>query len=253
MFASAENVVYVTAADKSHELSLIRLTKIIKSFKESPKLYIWDLGLSSNALDQLNLLPSKADIRVFDFSAKPAHFCMDNNSGSYAWKAWCIFETSKLAGGPKYLIWLDAGCVLDGPPKLALIFSRLIGVFMKNAQGKVGDWTHRNTLQSLCTMLNVSKQKARSLEESQSLSAAFIVWNLSKDWVRKTLSDWANLSLEPKLISPEGSSRLNHRYDQSLLNCLLILSAPKFKLRLLSIFSKFPYAFLGLRIHQDID
>lgn len=77
--------------------------------------------------------------------------------------------------------------------------------------------------------------------EKRNRSGGVVGFCYSSKLARQILGKWKNLSLKKNYIAPQGSSRSNHRQDQSILSCLwnsVIQSEERL---------------IGISIHNDID
>jgi hypothetical protein len=251
MFES-RRINYITASDSSHEKSLLNLVASITHSSSDSKIYVWDLGMSESSVNSLLLMSDRVSVTRFDFQSKPAHFSMHQKSGSYAWKSWCILEVFENLRDGSILIWLDAGCLVSKNLSELHSITRFLGFFMKMSDGKVSKWTHPLTLQALTHKRNSDLSPTR-LANQRNFSAAVICLDSKRVWVRRILNEWANLSLEESVISPEGSDKTNHRFDQSLLTIILYQRLSIFRLVAWKLIAFIPYGLLGVRIHQDVE
>jgi hypothetical protein len=120
-------------------------------------------------------------------------------------------------------------------------------MFANLARGSVGTWTIPSSLEAMKKRMHLDLDE-RFLEKRQ-FSAAFISFDISKDYVRQMIVKWAELSLIREIIGPEEASRANPRFDQAVLSLLLHRSDID-RLRSRRVY---PQALLGFDIHQDID
>ena len=225
----------VTGADSSHYYSLLQfLNSLFISQKDRYNVTVYDLGLSEN---QRTFLLSKfptVELKRFHFEDYPPFFNIEVNSGEYAWKA--IIVEKELNIKKTNLIWLDAGSFVYDGLWFYQIWTWLVGLYSPFSAGTVRDWTHplaikrMNFKDELLTRRNISS------------GVVGISWKSKK--ARTIINEWMINSLDKSIIAPEGSSRLNHRQDQSV---LLLLFWSQYK--------NIPFygRHYGVRVHADID
>jgi hypothetical protein len=240
-FASASivdaSITIVTGADQSHADSLFQLLESIQRHESKATVHVHDLGLSMESkLTLANMAEKNPSIRIeaFRFDLYPSYFDIRVSAGEYAWKPVIIaIELSRLA--TRFLIWLDAGDVVNGPLRNVRRAIAKSGLWSPESGGEVRDWTDDQLMIRLG--LSARQRSRRNLSgsivgiDSRSGRAKFIteLWALgaqSKDW-----------------IAPPGSNRENHRQDQALLSGLIAAVGLR----------PFPQQRLELGIHRDID
>jgi hypothetical protein len=113
--------------------------------------------------------------------------------------------------------WLDAGLLLKKPIFVDDAFTHLRhqGINTPKAPGNLKRWTHRGTVQYLG--LNESVYE----DESSRIWSGGIVIIDKINIVDNIVKPWADCSLRLECITPEGSSRKNHRQDESVLSVLI--------------------------------
>jgi len=224
----------ITGASSNHFLSLKQLLVSLKEKAPEAVLIVWDLGLKESERNYLEGL-FMVSIRVFDYTKYPAYYNIAVNAGEYAWKPALIKETVDAEGAGLYL-WLDAGdLVVDS-------LSPLIEFI---------DWTG---LYSNATSINLThpgvfsaiEPHYRQFEQSSMRNGAIVGFNAEKDWVRVLIDRWAAWAHDKRVIAPEGSSRRNHRQDQSLLTLLFWEAATKYGFDTKAEFQM-------IKIHKDCD
>lgn len=241
---SNQNLVFVTGCDFSHFQSMLQLLHSIKKSEPTSKVIAYDLGLSEIQLDELQLLGNTwpcIEIRKFQFEKFPPYFNMEINGGQYAWKPIIIKEVSEQTND--FVLYCDAGNIVDKRLTWVRKIINHDGMYCPTSSGRVIDWTHNGMLdyydfssQFLCF---------------KNLNAAVIGIDPNSTKVIKLLHDWEECALTRDCIAPLGSSRENHRMDQSALTLL------SYKIGLVkrrrSIYLNRIWEPIGLRIQQDID
>jgi hypothetical protein len=224
----------VTGASSNHFLSLKQLLVSLKEKAPEAALIVWDLGLTEQERTYLEGL-FMLKIRVFDYNKYPAYYNIAVNAGEYAWKPALIKETVDAEGAGLYL-WLDAGNV---------VIDSLVPLI---------DFIDRTGLYSNVTSANLTypgifsaiEPHYRQFEQSSMRNGAIIGFNADKEWVRALIERWAAWASDKRIIAPEGSSRRNHRQDQSLLTLLFWEAAIKYGFDTKAEFKM-------IKIHMDCD
>jgi hypothetical protein len=236
-------ILIVTAADATHEQSLKNLLNSAFQLRVKMSIHVWDLGLSTSLIDWIQAKKDQYDISLFKypFDEYDDRFNMSSNAGSYAWKSRCIYESSKCYTG--ILIWCDAGNLLQGNLWVTVILAKLLGIFVTSSKGCIYDWTHAITLRRLDDK-GIYKE---FMGRKKNASAAMIAMNTGNSFCIHILENWLKLCSDFEMISPHGSNRSNHRYDQAILSILLASSHYK------PIFPRQLSRLVGFKIHQDVD
>ena len=227
--------VIVTGADSSHFNSLVNLLKSINLYEKGTETNVYNLGMS---IDEINYLKSnfKFNFIDFDFKSYPPFIGQIDNSnklGSYAWKAIIVFNEYK---NNKNILWLDAGCIVTKELRLLKKLILKNGFFSPESSNRIKDWTHPNTISKLNFPVdNLTKRN---------FSSGLVGLAADDKKIKRLVKAWYKHSLDRETIAPNGSSRENHRQDQSILTLLVHLeSLDKTTLRTHKMF--------GLLKHQD--
>lgn len=203
-------MIIITGASSNHFKTMINFITSFEKYniKNKHKLLIYDLGLNTEELDILQNLENKYKIEKFNYKIYPSYFNIDINAGEYAWKPIIIYNVYKIYGGN--IIWLDAGTIINNNFDE---FEKILlndYIYTPVSPGNIEKWTHIKTLEYLkwnnLTLLN--------------RSGGCCGFNSDIKWVKNLLKEWNDLALIKECIAPEGSTRQNHRQDQSLLSIL---------------------------------
>jgi len=228
----------LTGSDEFYYTKLINLLNSFLIYEKNTLIKIIDLGMNFEQLEHLRKNYKNIEIKNFKFKNYPKFFNERdefNKLGSYAWKGVSVYE--EYLNSKKeitYLIWLDAGCVLNGTLDNARFVLEKIGFFSPYSSLKIYELTHPTTLDKFNLNKKILKRK--------NLSSGVVGFNLNDEKAIKIIEKWNKYSRDKDFISPEGSSRLNHRQDQSILNILASLIYPSYKLIKL-------YSSLNIKIH----
>ncbi len=232
------NLTVVTGSDFTHFDSIINLLKSISLYEPNSKIVVYNLGFYDSQLTYLEDNYKNIEIITFDFDKYPSFFSersrTDNKLGSYAWKSAIVNESLKKYGGS--VLWLDAGDLITKKLTLLKIVLTSVGVYVPKSAGKIFQWTHEKT---------ISKFDFKDLDQNKrNLASGMIGFNSNKKIAVEIVDKWLESSKSEDLIAPKGSSRLNHRQDQSLLT--LICYRLKVVKRLPS-----SHKIFGIIVHQD--
>jgi hypothetical protein len=230
----------VTGSDFTHYKSLTNLLQSLIEFEVNSRLVVYDLGL--NEVQKKDLKKNFLNIELIDFQFDkyPVFISQrsksDNKLGSYAWKPIVIKETIDNYGGS--VLWLDAGNALTKRLTLIRIILTSIGLYACYSPGKISDWTHSDVLKNMKFNLKLINKR--------NLASGMVGFNSKNKKSLNILNEWFEKAQIEKLIAPKGSSRSNHRQDQSLLTLLCYQQ---------NIVHRIPstHKIFGIIVHQDPD
>jgi len=238
--------VVVTAASSNHFGALRYLLESLRVLKARVECY--DLGL---AAAEVAALPRWDGFfyHKFDYAAYPPHLDVRVAAGEYAWKPAIVAEVvDRLrAGGPGSddadVLWADAGTYVDTLEPIAAGIRASGGVWLRRSSGTMRDWTHPG----MFAFLRESAARFAELPNADATLIGFATGHPSAD-VRASVYDriiapWKACALTKGCISPEGSSRRNHRQDQAVLSYLIHKAGYSF--------SDEPHESLGIRCKCD--
>lgn len=211
---SKNKYTFITGADESHYETLRQFLFNIKKYenKEENRIIVYDLGLHLEHLNELKTLFPNYIYKIFDYSKYPKYFNIRINAGEYAWKPTIIKEVCEKYGN--IVIWVDAGTLFT---KSQDNLKRILNndyIFTPLSCHTIEKWTHPKTLQymnwdSLGLDLKLIPR-----------AGGFFGINYNISWCKEFVGEWARLAKIKECIAPEGSSRENHRQDQSILSIL---------------------------------
>lgn len=235
---------FVTASDISHAKSLYNLLSSITAATPDAEIIVFDLGMSHQDLLSLKEAFPLVKLERFPYEEFPKYFDIRVDAGQYAWKAQCVERVATVSEGD--LFWIDAGCIVTGPLKRARRVLNRRGIFANRAAGPSSRWTHPLTFAAL-------NAGADGFKRDQ-LAATFVGFRVGMPKIDRLIADWANYSRDEMVIAPPGSSRANHRQDQSILSILiyglLAESTPKVLLNIVGYWTTGVSEYL---VHQDVD
>jgi Protein of unknown function (DUF1647) len=226
--------IVVTGASDNHAdvLQKALLTSLLKIPEQ--KVIVYDLGLNQQNREKISSFNSVEEIRYFNFSLYPSFFDIRVNAGEYAWKPVIIREV--LEDHP-IVLWLDAGDALRGA-SLANFVSRVMtnGVFSASSGPPMRPLTHPGTVTKL-------GQKYEEFDLDASNCAANVAgYYRNHPMYERIVLRMASCALEKDCIAPPGSSRANHRQDQTVLTVLVLINGLSCTINPEDV---------GIAVHQD--
>ena len=238
-YSTDGSLVIVTGASSNHFQSLKQLLKSIKEFEPQTECIVYDLGLSPNESIELSETYPQYEMVVFDYSKFPDHVDINKEAGAYAWKPIIIKEVTNHRSSR--LLWLDSGDVVIKKLTFLRKYLNCYGFYSAYSVGTIKDWTHPTTLK----VLNVDYESY----SHRNMSANIVGLNPKFNSVRELVREWNDLALRKEVIAPSGSSRENHRQDQSLLTIL----AHRMNLAPTGNRGDFHRRIIGIAMHQDVE
>ena len=205
------NLTIVTGSDSTHFYSMLQLINSIKIFNvKRTNIICYDLGLSETEIAKLADFSPDIILKKFDFSAYPSFYNIKFNSGEYAWKSAIIKEEYSRIPPNGFILWLDAGCFIIKKLNIVTLNLILSDIFSSFSDKSIGAFTHENTI----TKLGLKKHVDLPM-----LNAGIIGLKSTKQNT-SFINEWYNSCKQKDIIAPEGSSRQNHRQDQSVYSLL---------------------------------
>ena len=221
----------ITAANDSYILTLL---DFIQSFIllniDASVLTVYDLGLNVNSGHYRELLKlhehNNFIFKKFDYSLYPEHVDLTKFNGlycSYAFKPIIIYnEANCVENSGKVLFWMDAANRFDVNSLNQMYrYVKQYGIYspISNGAGSIEavELNHPATI----ALFGVSEYQHKNLLAS--ISANLIGIDYSMTAGKNVMDELYDKSLLKEFIIPVGSSRNNHRQDQSLLSIIMYL------------------------------
>jgi hypothetical protein len=201
----------VTAASSNHFDVLVAFLEDykLKSNGQNIPLFTYDIGLNATEVAYLRVNYPWTTLGTFNFT----HYLPQYQEGvalrEYAWKP--IIVKEMLDTTTSAVLWLDSGNRLTRSDTVKALFSRIRrdGHITTTSGGTTKIWAHPKTL----AFLNAPNLNVRMC------NAAIVGFDMrAYDTV---VAPWAECASVPACLAPPGSSRANHRQDQSVLTVLL--------------------------------
>lgn len=222
-------ITFVSAASTNHACELKNLALSIHEAGKDvpanlrPRMVAYDLGNNETDREEFAELSRRGvihELYTFDYSNYPAHVQMDHHRGHYSWKPLIISEVIRRTR-TGIVIWLDAGCLVenkdffDSMRRSMMIRSTDSGFWSPTSPGSMGEWTHPD-------MFRYFGEDPGDFYEKPNCNGALVAFDAQdvNVWENIVLP-WTQCALVENCIAPNGSSRENHRQDQSVLSYLV--------------------------------
>jgi hypothetical protein len=239
----------VTGASDNHYKSLINMIlSFMKYHKNDPNyvIVVYNLGIEESLWERLiNLFGRYSNfvVEVFDYGLYPDYVNININAGEYAWKPIVIYDVFN-----KYkdvTLWMDAGNIIINKLDKINELIKKDNIYSGYSAGNIKQWTHEKTIEYMGGFYN-----GYDLTISSCRNGACIGFNYNTDYVKTFVEEYRNYALIKECIAPEGSSRENHRQDQSVFSIMFY----KYYIQYQFDFSmKCDDYFTDYKIHNDVD
>ena len=221
--------VIVTGASDNHALSLVNLLYSTLLANPYSPLVIVDYGIYEAKLKSLlsNLtqiqlirkrIGSESPIyyRKYDFDHFPEWSRINEplSFGGYSWKIITIFDIITEYKG--LVFWTDAGSILGNIDK-DIQNARMNGFYSNDAGHNIRKWTHPGMVQYLEEMKWISVMNS-TLDKWCCSGGYLMIDSRNRTVMKNVVYPTVKCSLTKKCITPIGSSRKNHRQDQSVIS-----------------------------------
>lgn len=202
----------ITGADSTFYASMIQLIESIK-MNENGQYYIiaYDLGLSEQQRVDFKRKYPEIKLTLFEFAKYSSHYDLNINAGAYAWKPQIIAEEFNMENEDDFVFWLDAGCVVRRPLLIVRAALHFFGFYSIQSGVLIKDFTNQIT---------INLMGGKETSSLKMLSGGVIAFNKKSKINNILIKEWAKYADIKHVISPLGSSRDNHRFDQSIVSIL---------------------------------
>ncbi|ORY01959.1 hypothetical protein K493DRAFT_208957 [Basidiobolus meristosporus CBS 931.73] len=175
-------------------------------------------------------------LKRFDFTKYPKFWDINKSRGEYAWKAGMINEVADEFPGA--LLWMDSGNrVFPHFLRKAVRHIEEHGFWSPSSSGTVRDYTHPG-------VFDFFKDSIEKYSNLRNCNGALIGLNSENRTIMNTvIRPFRECALRQDCIAPKGSSRANHRQDQSILTYLAHINGWRCSSE----------GWSGYLIHQDAD
>jgi hypothetical protein len=222
------NYTIITGANDFYILTLIDFINhyISQEFNTSA-LIIYNLGLNDTNLELVeNLnktLSSPFTIKKFNYKLYREHVNLNKYNGlycSYAFKPILLFNEAQQSIKP--ILWTDTANRFNKS-----IINKIVDIVNKegiyspvSAREKTIETIELNHPKT-CEILGLTEYEHTTLLKSR--SGNIVGFDYKNPTAKNIIDEWYKYSLEREVIMPEGSSRNNHRQDQTILSILMFL------------------------------
>jgi len=214
----------ITGANDAYILTLLDFVKQYYHQNMDPNnLLVYDLGLSENNIELLKNINHGFTIKKFDYTKYPEYVNLKNYKGlhcSYAFKPIILYNEAQLSKKP--IIWMDCA------NRFSISIIKKIIDTIKNQGFYSPVSNNENTIESIelnhpktCERIGITEFEHVNLLKSR--SGNIIGFDYLNNTGKHIIDEFYKNSLVKEIIIPEGSSRNNHRQDQTVLSILMFL------------------------------
>jgi hypothetical protein len=211
IFLYNRNLTIITGSDASHFYSMLQLVNSVRITNNTrTKIICYDLGLSDSQLEKFTEIFPDILLKKFNYSLYPEYYNIKVNAGEYAWKSAIIKDEYNQISPNNFILWLDAGCFVIKKLNIIKLNLILFDFVSPPSRGSIVELTHENT---------IAKIGLKQYVHMPMLNGGVIGFKRTNKNI-SFINDWYNFCSQKDIIAPVGSSRLNHRQDQSVLSLL---------------------------------
>jgi hypothetical protein len=227
------NYKIITGANDSYILTLISFIEHYHSLGlNTENLTIYNLGLNNENLQKINNITNhRITIKCLDYSIYPEHVNLNIYNSlycSYAFKPIILYNES-VSNSNIPVLWLDCACRINNDVLLNILNSiQKYGFYCP-----VGNY--KNTIESIelnhpktIELLGLTSYEHHNELETRLACVCGVNYNTIAGKI--IMDDWYYYSLDKNIIMPEGSSRNNHRQDQTVLSILMYKYEKKYNI-----------------------
>jgi hypothetical protein len=239
------DITMVSAASQNHVKSLRNL--LLTTVSAMDKIYIFDLGIEPSTVNDLKSEFPTVSFERFPFYKFPSFYDVTRSAGEYAWKPAllemvldCVLRTPK-DNRRRIMLWVDAGNKLIKDPTELCEYVYKNGIYSPRSQSEVHVWTHPKMLE----YFDIGEKDP--IRQFPNRNGAIFGFYVDDNEVCELVHQFARYALIKDCIAPIGSSRMNHRQDQSLFTILYYKYLEKH-----AYMNQEPY-YLCFSVHNDCD
>lgn len=215
-------MIIISGASNNHYFTLIQFINSVFTHinLNIHTLIIYNLDICEDKWKQLIIKYELKNIifKVFDYTKYPSWFNININAGEYAWKPAIIYE-NYLLYPEETIIWMDAGNIVKNNLHCLEMFIKENGLHTGVSSGTIKQWTYIKTIEYM---------NPNNVDEVNR-NGACMGFNFNIKWVKEFIEEFYNCCCDKNCIAPDGSSRQNHRQDQSVLTILFYKYLDKYK------------------------
>ena len=239
----------VTGASDNHYKSLINMILLFMKYHKNDPNYVivvYNLGIEELLWERLiNLFGRYSNfvVEVFNYGLYPDYVNININAGEYAWKPIVIYDVCN-----KYkdiTLWMDAGNIIINRLDKINELIKKDNIYSGYSAGNIKQWTHEKTIEYMGCIY-----EGHDLTQATCRNGACIGFNYNTDYVKTFVEEYRNYALIKECIAPEGSSRANHRQDQSVFSIMFYKYYIKYQFDFSMETVEY---FTDYKIHNDVD
>lgn len=229
------SLVIVTGASQNHMKPLLvtllpsieELVLLPTKSKLNVTVIFYDLDDSPKAQVETRQTLAKrfpfVEYRIFDYGAYPSYFNINQARGEYAFKPVIIDKVVSQyqnisSNLNSFVYWLDSGVLINKTlfgNEFEIAHSQ--GIYTPASKGPLKRWTVKGAAKYLDLDDEIYQNKSTRI-----CSANIILIDAKNaSIIDNVIKPWADCAKHKACIAPSGSSRSNHRQDQSALSILL--------------------------------
>jgi hypothetical protein len=206
-------MIIISAACRNHYLSLRQFQNHIQYFiNDRDVVYLCNLGLTNQQWNFIKSRPLKKKDNFkyidIDFNKYPPHV---RNLQSYAFKSACFKEIIDDKNINENMIWLDSATIVYENVNTLDKIIELNEIYSPYSAETIERYCHPSTISKMLYDKGLHKTMR---------SGGCIGIKLSSSVGKNFLDDFINYCLDKDVIIPAGSTKGNHRQDQSVLSIL---------------------------------
>lgn len=216
----------ITAANDSYINTLVNFIESFVHQFDPAILIVYNLGWNPSNTERIQKIQESFPftIKEMDYTFYPEHVNINVFHGlycSYAFKPVILFnEANETTNRDKILIWMDSANRFD-PNTIERICNTVQrdGIYTPTS-------TEKRTIESIelnhpDTVMKMGLSEEEHKTDLKSVSANLVAFDNRCPKARDIIQKWYTYSLQKDIIMPEGSSRNNHRQDQTVLSILI--------------------------------
>jgi hypothetical protein len=232
--------VLLVGASSNHFNSILFTMHKARQHIPSLPVLVWDYGMTSDQIQAVQGMWN-TEYRYFNFSMYPPWMRLSAVAkGQYAWKITAIYESARQY---RRVFWLDGDIDIICSFQQTLDHLKKQGWFGIGLRGSIPQWTHEG-------MFKYLKLNPQDYQNKSIAAGGINAFDFDHERGRRLLQRWYNCGSVLDCIGPKGSSRENHRQDQSALSLLIHDEGMEVLHGSESCFR--PHAFIGKVKFEDI-
>jgi len=214
---------------------LKQLLNNLKKYSEGIRIVIYDLGLKIEQKIILKETNSNFIWEELDYNQYPEHVNLSKyHCNTYAFKPIVIDDACQKYRG--FLAWFDSSVLFQEDFSELVNIIKNHGLYSPRSNRTIRQMTHPRTF----SYFNLkSRDYSKKILDLNQRHAGLFGINYNLKWCQNLIREWKDLSLIKDCICPPGSTRDNHRQDQSIWSLLFYKYQRKYKFKIINHFINF--------------